>query len=62
MCHRWEIATIVLGGITILLTGVMIRLRGDGEPERSRARVRELEKVGFLVSSSPSGLPCVSLR
>jgi len=39
------IATIVLGGISIVLTGVMIRFRGNGEPERIWGRVRELEKL-----------------
>ena len=43
--RRWVIAIIVLGGVSIVLTGVMARLIGNGEPERSWGRVRELEKV-----------------
>lgn len=40
-----KISTVLLGGVSTLVASFLARVRGSGEPELSKERVRDLQKV-----------------
>ena len=49
-----KISTSIMGGLSTLVASFLARVRGSGEPETSRERARDLDKVClfFILSSS----------
>ena len=44
-----QVSTSVLGGLSTLVASFLARARGSGEPELSRERARDLQKVLYYI-------------